>query len=486
MGADMPRFVEEQDRHQAVLLPECLDDFIGQDNPVRVIDAFVGELDLLKLGFESAKAAATGRPAYHPAVLLKIYIYGYLNRIQSSRRLEREAQRNVELMWLTGRLAPDFKTIADFRRDNGKGIRNVCQRFVSLCRDLKLLTEAAVAVDSSKFKAVNSRDRNFTPAKVDKRQEQIAQSIDRYLSALDTADRTMPLMEFGPRYAQLQAKLRTLREQMRRMDEMRDRLRTEPDQQLSLTDPDARSMVSQAKGTGLVGYNVQTAVDTKHHLIVAHEVTNVGSDRAQLSKMAAAAREAMGKQRLRAYADRGYFNGPEIKSCAELGVMAYVPKPMTSNAKADGRFDKADFIYIVKDDEYQCPAGERAIYRFTREENGLQIRRYWSSECPQCPLKSQCTPSPYRRISRWEHEDVLEAMQRRLVRQPEAMTIRRRTVEHVFGTLKHWMGAAHFLTRGLPRVSTEMSLQVLAYNLKRVIQILGMTKTMKAMRLAGA
>ncbi len=482
----MPRFIEEQDRHQAVLLPECLDDFIGQDNPVRVIDAFVGELDLLKLEFESAKPAATGRPAYHPAVLLKIYIYGYVNRIQSSRRLEREAQRNVELMWLTGRLAPDFKTIADFRRDNGMGIRNVCRRFVSLCRDLKLMTVAAVAIDSSKFKAVNSRDRNFTPAKVDKRQEQIAQSIDRYLSALDTADRTLPLMEFGPRYAQLQSKLRTLREQMRRMDDMRERLKTEPDQQLSLTDPDARSMVSQAKGTGLVGYNVQTAVDTKHHLIVAHEVTNVGSDRAQLSKMAAAAREAMGKQRMRAYADRGYFNGPEIKSCAEFGVQAYVPKPMTSNAKAEGRFDKADFIYIAKDDEYQCPAGERAIYRFTREENGLQIRRYWSSECPECPLKSQCTPSPYRRISRWEHEDVLEAMQRRLARQPEAMTIRRRTVEHVFGTLKHWMGTTHFLTRGLPRVSTEMSLQVLAYNLKRVIQILGMTKTMKAMKLAGA
>ena len=218
-------------------------------------------------------------------MLLKIYIHGYLNRIQSS-RLEREAQRNVELMWLTGRLTPDFKTIADFRRDNGKGIRNVCRRFVTLCRDLKLLTEAAVAIDSSKFKAVNSRDRNFTPAKVDKRQEQIAQSIDRYRSALDTADRTLPLMEFGPRYAQLQSKLRTLREQMRRMDDMRERLKTEPDQQLSLTDPDARSMVSQAKGTGLVGYNVQTAVDAKHHLIVAHEVPNVGSDRAQLSKMA--------------------------------------------------------------------------------------------------------------------------------------------------------------------------------------------------------
>ncbi len=267
---------------------------------------------------------------------------------------------------------------------------------------------------------------------------------------------------------------------------MKDRLKNEPDEQLSLTDPDARSMMSQAKGTGLVGYNVQTAVDVKHHLIVAHEVTNVGSDRAQLSKMALAAREAMGKTRLRAYADRGYFSGLEIKACADAGIEPFVPKPMTSNAKAEKRFDKADFIYIARDDEYQCPAGERAVYRFTREENGLQIRRYWTSSCPRCPLKRGCTPSDYRRISRWEHEPVLEAMRRRLDRQPDAMTLRRRTVEHVFGTLKHWMGSTHFLTRRLEHVGTEMSLKVLAYNLKRVLQILGTAKTMKAMRLAGA
>jgi transposase len=482
----MKRFIEGEDRSQVTLLPECLDDFIAEDNPVRVVDAFVEELDLQGLGFDGAQPAETGRPSYHPAVLLKIYIYGYLNQVQSSRRLEREAQRNVELMWLTGRLAPDFKTIADFRHDNGAGIRNVCRRFVMLCRELKLFSQAAVAVDSSKFKAVNSRDRNFTPGKVDKRKQQLEESIQRYLSALDTADRTLPLLEFGPRYAQLQDKLATLRKQMRRMDKMKDRLKNEPDEQLSLTDPDARSMMSQAKGTGLVGYNVQTAVDAKHHLIVAHEVTNVGSDRAQLSKMALAARDAMGKNRLRAYADRGYFSGLEIKACADAGIEPFVPKPMTSNAKAEKRFDKADFIYIARDDEYQCPAGERAVYRFTREENGLQIQRYWTSSCPSCPLKPRCTPSDYRRISRWEHEPVLEAMRRRLDRQPDAMTLRRRTVEHVFGTLKHWMGSTHFLTRRLEHVGTEMSLNVLAYNLKRVLQILGTAKTMKAMRLAGA
>ena len=481
----MKRFVEGADRTQATLLPECLDDYVAEDNPVRAIDAFVEELDLKQLGFAGADAAATGRPAYHPAVLLKIYIYGYLNRIQSSRRLEREAQRNVELMWLTGRLAPDFKTIADFRRDNGPGIRNVCRRFIELCRDLKLFSEALVAIDGSKFKAVNSRDRNYTPGKIDKRQQQIEESIQRYLDALETADRTQP-PDLEAKTERLKDKIDGLRRRMRQLDRTKGQLQRQPDGQLSLTDPDARSMTSHGKATGVVGYNVQAAVDAKHHLIVAHEVTNVGSDRAQLSPMAQAARDAMGKTTLKAVADRGYYNAPQIKACHDAGIATILPKPMTSNAKAEGRFDKADFVYIARDDEYECPAGQRAIYRFSREENGLLLRRYWSSACPQCPMKAQCTPSDYRRISRWEHEAVLEAVQRRLDKQPYAMTLRRRTVEHVFGTLKHWMGSTHFLTRTLANVSTEMSLHVLAYNLKRVMSILGIRKTMKAIRLAGA
>jgi transposase len=481
----MKRFIEGKDRTQTTLLPECLDDYIADDNPVRAVDAFVEELDLKTLGFDGAEPAATGRPAYHPAVLLKIYIYGYLNRIASSRRLEREAQRNLELIWLTGRLAPDFKTIADFRRDNGAGIRNVCRRFVQLCRDLALFSEAVVAIDSSKFKAVNSRDRNFTPTKVERRQQQIEESIQRYLDALDTADRTQPA-EVEAKTERLREKISTLRQQMRLMDRVKEELKKEPDEQLSLTDPDSRSMMSQAKGTGVVGYNVQAAVDTKHHLIVAHEVTNVGNDRAQLSKMALAAREEMGKNRLQALADRGYFSGPEIKATVEAGITPLVPKPMTSGAKAEGRFSKADFIYLKRVDQYQCPAGERAIYRFSAVENGLTIRKYWSSACPQCPLKRHCTTGDYRRITRWEHEHILEAMQRRLDRKPEAMTLRRRTIEHVFGTLKHWMGSTHFLTRSLQHVRTEMSLQVLAYNMKRVIQILGMDITLKAMKVVGA
>jgi len=480
----MSRFIEGEDRSQATLLPEYLDDYIAEDNPVRAVDAFVEELDLKQLGFAGADPASTGRPAYHPAVLLKIYIYGYLNRIASSRRLEREAQRNVELMWLTGRLAPDFKTIADFRHDNGEGIRNVCRRFVQLCRDLKLFTQAIVAIDSSKFKAVNSRDRNFTPGKVDKRQEQIEESIQRYLTALETADRTQPA-EVEAKTERLREKISTLREQMRRMDAIREELKKQPDEQISLTDPDARSMVSQAKGTGLVGYNVQAVVDAQHHLIVTHEVTNVGSDRAQLTKMGTASKVAMGKDRLQAVADRGYFSGPEIKACTEANISPLVPKPMTSNARAEGRFSKADFIYIAKDDEYQCPAEQRAIYRMTTVEKGLTLHRYWSSACPRCPLKARCTPGDYRRVTRWEHEAILETMQRRLDRQPQAMTLRRRTIEHVFGTLKHWMGSTHFLTRGLEHVGTEMALHALAYNFKRVIKLLGMARTMRAMRLAG-
>jgi len=479
----MSRFIEGADRQQVTLLPECLDDFIAEDNTVRIVDAFIGELDLAALGFDSATPAATGRPSYHPSVLLKLYLYGYLNRIQSSRRLERECQRNVELMWLTGRLAPDFKTIADFRRDNGKGIRNVCRRFVMLCRELKLFTEAVVAIDGSKFKAVNNRERNYTPGKIERRERELEESIQRYLEALETADRTQPA-EVQAKTERLQGKVQKMRQRMQELQAVKAQLDTLPDRQLSQTDPDARAMTTySAKGTAMVGYNVQTAVDTKNHLIVAHEVTNNGSDRSQLSAIALAAREAMGKRRLKAIADRGYYSSAELKACDDAGVAALVPKPMTSNARAKGRFDKSDFIYIARADEYQCPAGQRAIHRFSREERGLQIRIYWSSACPACPMKAQCTTSEYRRIRRWEDEAVMDKVQQHLDRMPHAMTVRKSTIEHVFGTLKHWMGWTHFLMRGIKNVATEMSLTVLAYNLKRVINILGFARTKQAMRL---
>lgn len=427
----MARFVEGGDRNQVTLLPDCLDDFVAEDNSVRVVDAFVSELDLQALGFDGLTPASTGRPSYHPAVLLKIYIYGYLKRLQSSRRLERECQRNIELMWLTGRLAPDFKTIADFRRSSGKGIQNACRRFVVLCRELELFSQAIVAIDGSKFKAVNNRDRNFTEVKIDRFQEQVAQSIQRYLDTLETADRTRSV-GVEAKTERLQEKIKKLRKRMRELDGLKTQLKSEPDEQLSLTDPDARSMATSRLGSGVVGYNVQVAVDAKLHLIVTHNVTNDSSDRSQLSAVALAARDAMGKIRLHAHADRGYYNSIELKACDDAGILAYVPKSMTSNAKAEGRFDKSDFIYSARDDEYQCPAGQRAIHRYTRDERGLEIRRYWSSACPQCPIKAQCTTGDYRRISRWEHEAVLERVQRRLDRRPTAMAVRKRTVEHVF------------------------------------------------------
>ena len=467
----MNRFIKGECRTQITLLPESLDDYVVETNPVRVVDVFVDELDLGQLGFEGVQPAVTGRPAYHPAVLLKIYIYGYLNRIQSSRRLEKETQRNIELMWLTGRLMPDFKTIANFRQENGKAIRNVCRQFVMLCQQLGLFSEALVAIDGSKFKAVNNRDRNFTSAKLQRRMEEIESSINRYLTELDTADRQEPSVA-QVKTERLQDKIAALKAQMKALKDIEVQLNQTPDKQISLTDPDARSM--KTRGTGIVGYNVQTAVDTEHHLIVEHEVINEGVDRSQLSNMAKKARSAMGVDDLTVIADRGYFKSEEILACHEAGITAIVPKTVTSIATADGRFGKADFIFDTEKNEYRCPAGEALIWRFSTIEKGLKLHCYWSSACQSCALKEQCTPSPQRRVKRWEHEDILDAMQSRLDLAPDSMRIRRQTVEHPFGTLKAWMGATHFLMKTLAHVRTEMSLHVLAYNLKRVINIIGL------------
>ena len=320
----MGRFVEGDDHRQSLLLPASLDDYVTGDNPVRVVEAFIDELDLGALGFEGVQPASTGRPAYHPSTLLKIYLYGYLNRLQSSRRLEREAQRNIELIWLTGRLAPDFKTIANFRRDNGPAIRAVCGQFVELCRRLSLFTKAVIAIDGSKFKAVNNRDKNFTVAKVGKRMEQVDASIERYLAALDRADREESDVTEA-RTTRIKEKIAALRRQIQSLKEMEQQVQAAPDQQVSLTDPDARSMATSGRGTGMVGYNVQTTVDAEHHLIVAHEVTNVGHDRTQLAPMALKAQEATGCEKVTALADRGYFNGEQVLACEGTGVLPCVP-----------------------------------------------------------------------------------------------------------------------------------------------------------------
>jgi transposase len=471
----MPRFVQGEDRTQGTLLPELLDDYVAENNPVRVIDVFVDQLDLGSLGFEGVEPESTGRPAYHPSTLLKIYIYGYLNRIQSTRRLEVETQRNVELMWLTSRLTPDFKTIANFRKDNGKAIRGVCRQFVELCRQLDLFSQAIIAIDGSKFKAVNNRDRSFTSKKMELRMQQIEDNINRYLVALDTADRQEPETAHL-KTTRLKEKIAALKEQMQWLKEVEVRMNAEPDKQISLTDPDARAMATSGRGSGIVGYNVQTAVDSKHHLIVAHEVTNVGHDRGQLSKMAKQASEATGIKELTVVADRGYF-----KECEQAGITACVSKPNTSGSKAEGRFGKQDFVYLAQDDEYRCPAGQRLIRHSTSVEDGMTLHGYWTTACHGCAIKDQCTTGKERRIKRWEHEEVLDAMQARLDRAPEMTQVRRETVEHPYGTLKAWMGATHFLTKTLDRVSTEMSLHVLAYNFKRVMKILGIGPMMQAM-----
>lgn len=476
----MGRFISGADRTQTTLFPPCVDDWIDEENPVRVVDAFVDALDLAELGFAGVEPAATGRPSYHPSVLLKLYIYGYLNRIQSSRRLEREADRNVELMWLVGRLVPDHKTIADFRRDNGAAIKQVCSRFVLLCREMGLLAGRSVAIDGSKFKAVNNRDRNFTKAKLERRRQQIEESVARYLSQLDTADRQNPTDIMAAKSERLKEKIARLEEEMKRLDGLEAQMLSSPDQQVSLTDPDARSMSSSGRGTGVVGYNVQVAVDTDHHLIVTHEVTNVGTDRAQLSGMAIKAKDVLGADKLDVVSDRGYFSSEQILVSEQAGITVTLPKPLTSQAKFAGRFGKQDFVYNPDQNTYRCPAGETLTYRYTNVEAGLTVSRYWTSNCPKCPIKSRCTPAPERRVSRWEHEHILEAMQRRLDANPNAMRVRRQTVEHPFGTLKARMGATHFLMKTKPRVSTEMALHVLAYNLTRVLNIVGVRRMLSA------
>jgi transposase len=469
----MKRFVAGADRGQSTLLPECLDDFIDESNAVRVIDAFVDALDLAELEFDGIEPAATGRPSYHPSVLLKLYIYGYLNRVQSSRRLEREAGRNVEVMWLLGRLVPDHKTIADFRKDNGRAIRKVCARFVDLCREMGLLTTASVAIDGSKFKAVNNRDKNFTRAKVERRRAQLEENVARYLSQLDTADLQEPTEALVVKATRLKEKLANLQEEMGKLAAYEKQMLASPDQQISLTDPDSRSMATSGRGSGVVGYNVQVAVDTEHHLIVTHEVTNSGSDRAQLANVAKQAKAVLQTDKLEAVADRGYFSGEEIRTCDNAGIAVTLPKPMTSGMEARGCFGKQDFVYLSEEDAYRCPAGEKLKYHFTTQDKGQTLRRYWTTACKTCPLKIRCTKAKQRVISRWEHEEVVEAVQKRLDENPNAMRQRRETVEHPFGTLKARMGATHFLMKTLPKVAAEMALSVLAYNLTRVMNIVG-------------
>lgn len=476
----MAGFIEGVDRGQTVLFPDRLDDWIDEDSVVRLVDLFVDELDLCDLGFERTVAARTGRPGYHPSVLLKLFIYGYLNQIPSSRRLEREAGRNVEVMWLTGRLVPDHKTIADFRRDSGSAIRRTCAEFVELCRRIGTLKGDCEAIDGSKFKAVNNRDRNFTKGKIASRIEHLEASVARYLDEMVRVDRQeqgeareAKVTRLAQRFGRIQQEIRRLRGIKRQLDDT-------PDGQISLTDPDARAMATRARHSGHVGYNVQTAVDSETHLIVTHEVTNVGHDRDQLARMAKSSKDALDRTDLTVLADKGYFSGTEILACHEHGVTVNVSRPETSGNRVKGMFVKADFAYDAEHDLYRCPAGDELTYRYTTEEDGLTLRRYWTSECQSCPIKPRCTTGKERRITRWQHEHLIEEMARRMAADGSGMLTRRSTVEHPFGTIKAWMGATHFQMRRLPNVRTEMALHVLAYNMKRMIAMLGSDGLRKA------
>jgi hypothetical protein len=382
-------------------------------------------------------------------------------------------------MWLTGRLTPAFKTIASFRKDNGPAIRKVCREFVRLCKRLNLLTSARFALDGSKFKAVNARDKNFTQAKVQKRLQQIEDRLERRRSQLETARRQPSTAKM--RIDHLEERIETLQLDKERLSLIGAQIaKGGEEKQISLTDPDARSMTTSSGEHGTVGYNVQCVVDAKTHLIIAHEVTNVGTDSSHLFTMVKQAQEILDVKSVEAAADRGYDKGEEILSCEQAGATVYIPRRLTSTAKAKGRFGKQDFVYVASENVYICPAGERLTYRFTNVADGKTLHSYWTTACPACPLKEKCTTGKMRRIRRWEHEGVLEAVQDRLDRNPQMMTMRRSVVEHPFGTIKFWMGAVHFLMKRLPNVRTEMALHVLSYNMKRVMNMLGVDALLRS------
>jgi transposase len=463
--------IEGASRDQRLLFPDVLDDYIAAENPVRLIEAFVDSLDLDALGFRRVQPATTGRPSYRPGDLLKLYIYGYMHRIRSSRRLEQETHRNVELLWLLRKLHPDFKTIADFRKDNAPAFKHVFRAFTLLCKEWGLFGAELVAIDGSKFKAVNNKQRNVTQAKLRDLLHAVDAKLEQYLRALDAADAAEAAVPSLPATA-LRETIEHLRERKGRYEQLRAALEASGESQMSLTDPDSRAMPKSPKVD--VGYNVQTAVDAKHKLIVEQHVTNAVTDVDQLSAMAIAAKETLGVEHLKVVADMGYYHGEEIKACEEAGIEPYIAKPLTSANRKVGLYGKERFLYDPVHDCYHCPAGQSLTFRFATVEHGRPIRYYATTACRTCVIKAQCTRNKEgRRITRWVHEHLLEKMQQRVEANPGLMKQRKQIVEHPFGTIKHWNDQAYFLMRGLTKVRAEMSLSALAYNIKRVIHLLG-------------
>ena len=465
------------DRSQTLLFPESLEEYVTAENPVRFLDAFVGSLDLRGLGFARAQCADTGRPPYDPAVLLKLYLYGYLHRIRSSRLLETECHRNVEVIWLLGKMAPDFKTIADFRKDNLKPLKAVCQQFTVLCRKLELFGGELLAIDGSKFKAVNARDKNFNAEKL---KELIAHSDARlaeYLQELDGADE----QESGSgtlSKAQLQEKIAALTERKEWHEELLAQL-DEKDKQISVTDPDTRRMPT-AQGNQ-VGYNAQVAVDAKNKLIAADDVTNEVTDINQLANMALEAKANLDLQQTEVVADTGYYNASEVSRCVEQNIQPFIPKADTSANTARGLYGKSKFKFAGDRDVYVCPAGGELTYRFSTYELGRELRYYRARGCRECVLKSQCTRNKANRtITREANEHLMEAMAERMKREPGKFKLRKALAEHPFGTIKRSLGYTHFLLKGLEKVRTEWSLITLVYNIKRVLNLVSLEKLMQA------
>jgi transposase len=465
------------DRSQTLLFPERLEDYIAAENPVRFLEAFVGSLDLHALGFAKARCAPTGRPPYDPAVLLKLYLYGYLHRVRSSRQLEAECHRNVELLWLLGKLAPDFKTIADFRKDNLNPLKAVARQFTLLCRKLELFGGELLAIDGSKFRAVNSRDQNFNAAKLQELMERADARLAEYLEQLDACDAAEPnAAALSPQ--ELAAKIAALQEKRDWHQELLDQLDA-AQKQISTTDPDTRKMPT-AHGM-VVGYNAQIAVDAKHKLIAADDVTNDVTDLGQLANVALEAKENLAIAHADVLADTGYYNASEVARCMEHGLTPFIPKADTSANTARGLYGKSQFHYDAARDVYQCPAGSELTYRFSTYELGRELKYYRARGCARCPLKAQCTRNKANRtITREANEHLMEAMAQRMKQQPAKFRLRKALVEHPFGTLKRWFGYTHFLLKGLTKVRTEWSLMTLAYNLKRVLNLVSFEQLMKA------
>ena len=475
-------YIKGVSREQQLLFPDVIDDYISEDNPVRFVDVFVDNLDLEKLGFEKAKPAATGRPPFDPGDLLKLYIYGYLNRVRSSRRLETETHRNVEAMWLLKKLKPDFKTIADFRKDNIKAFKKVFREFTLLCRKLDLFGKELIAIDGSKFKAVNNKDKNFTKNILNKKLKEIDEKIDNYLKELDKGDEAEQ-GDHRPTATELKEKIAQLKKRKRGYKELSSEIERNGESQISLTDPDSRAFPKKF-GVG-VGYNAQVAVDDKHHLIVEQDVTNAVTDVDQLSEIAINAKETLETETIKAVADAGYCNAKEIKVCEEAGIEAYTPRIPTSINKNRGLFTKDMFKYDRKKNCYICPAGKKLTYRFKgiekRRDKTREVLYYVSGECRKCQKKPQCTTAEARRITRCPEEHAIDRMNDRIKAHPEIIEKRKQIVEHVFGTIKFWNKQKDFLMRGLEKVRAEFSLSTLAYNIKRVINIIGIRKMVEAL-----